>query len=307
MAISYICPVSGLPLSLDNSNYYTTPDNRFSYPCISGIPILLSDSQSLFCQSDIINNYLNRASGFNSSMQAVKSALPSISKNFVAHKLFSDIGFLLQKKLNPKVLIIGGGTKGAGISNLLKINSILVVSGDIFISEDTTVVFDAHNLPFADSVFDCVIIQAVLEHVVDPVRCVSEAYRVLNTDGIIYSETPFMQQVHMGKYDFTRFTFLGHRRLFRSFEQIRAGMVAGPATSLAWAIRYFLLSFFDNSAYHKCINVLCRFALFPLKWFDYYLMSKKSSFMGASGFYFLGSKAVAPIGDLEVQDFYIGT
>ena len=37
--------------------------------------------------------------------------------------------------------------------------------------------------------------------------------------GIVYAETPFMQQVHEGAYDFTRYTVLGHRYLFKKFKQ----------------------------------------------------------------------------------------
>ena len=51
-----------------------------------------------------------------------------------------------------------------------------------------------------------------------------EIYRVLKSDGIVYIETPFMQQVHGGKYDFTRFTYLGHRRLFARFQEIESGI-----------------------------------------------------------------------------------
>lgn len=52
---------------------------------------------------------------------------------------------------------------------------------------------------------------------VNPYRCINEVYRVLNENGIVYASTPFMLQVHMGKFDFTRFTHSGHRRLFRNF------------------------------------------------------------------------------------------
>ncbi len=44
-----------------------------------------------------------------------------------------------------------------------------------------------------------------------------EIHRVLKDDGIVYADTPFMQQVHEGAYDFTRFTLSGHRWLFKNF------------------------------------------------------------------------------------------
>ena len=43
----------------------------------------------------------------------------------------------------------------------------------------------------------------------------------------MYAETPFMQQVHEGAYDFTRFTVLGHRCLFKYFEKNDSGGIRG--------------------------------------------------------------------------------
>ena len=105
----------------------------------------------------------------------------------------------------------------------------------------TSLICDAHDIPFADGCFDGVIVQAVLEHVMDPGRCVEEIHRVLGDNGLVYAETPFIQQIHMGRYDFTRYTHSGHRRLFRRFEEIASGPVGGPGMALAWA--YQVLSF----------------------------------------------------------------
>ena len=77
---------------------------------------------------------------------------------------------------------------------------------------------DANDIPFENGSFDGVVLQAALEHVADPYRCVEETHRVLKEKGLVYAETAFMQQVHGGRYDFTRFTRLGHRRLFRRFD-----------------------------------------------------------------------------------------
>ena len=95
-------------------------------------------------------------------------------------------------------------------------------------------------MPLQSNSFDGVWIQAVLEHVVEPSKVVSEIYRVLKTHGIVYAETPFMQQVHEGAYDFTRYTVLGHRYLFKDFEMIGIGGNKGPELVLAWAFRYFV-------------------------------------------------------------------
>jgi hypothetical protein len=43
-------------------------------------------------------------------------------------------------------------------------------------------------------------------NVSDPVRAVGEFHRVLRPEGIVYSETPFLQPVKGGAYDFTRYS-----------------------------------------------------------------------------------------------------
>ena len=58
------------------------------------------------------------------------------------------------------------------------------------------VVAVAHMIAFKDDIFEIIIIHAVLEHVLDPYKVVSEIKRGLKLQGIMYSETPFIQQVH---------------------------------------------------------------------------------------------------------------
>ena len=71
-------------------------------------------------------------------------------------------------------------------------------------------------------------------------------FRVLKRDGVVYAETPFMQQVHEGAHDFTRFTVTGHRYLFKKFSQITIGGLGGTEIVLAWSIKYFFWSILRN-------------------------------------------------------------
>ena len=139
-----------------------------------------------------------------------------------------------------RVLVVGRATAGIGFQALLEDPDVECVETDVTFSDRTQIICDAHDLPFADSTFDAVVCQAVLEHVLDPIRVVSEIHRVLVDGGLVYSEIPFMQQVHGGKYDFTRFTLLGHRRLYRCFDEVRSGAQGGPGMALAWSLWYFM-------------------------------------------------------------------
>jgi ubiquinone/menaquinone biosynthesis C-methylase UbiE len=165
---------------------------------------------------------------------------------------------------------------------------------------------DAHDLPFQDGSFDGVIIQAVLEHVVDPYRCCEEIHRVLNDRGVVYAETPFMQQVHNMPYDFTRFTHLGHRRLFRKFEEIESGAVCGAGMALAWSYQSFLLSFTTSKILRQLFILVVRFTAFYLKYFDYLTIDKPGTLDTASGYYFIGRKSNLILADRDLIKLYKG-
>ena len=115
-----------------------------------------------------------------------------------------------------------------------------------------------------------------------------------------------MQQVHMPPYDFTRFTYLGHRRLFRRFKEIDSGIACGPGMSLAWSYRYFLLSFFESKLIRKIIKAFSSFTSFFLGYFDKYLLKKSGSYDAASAYYFLGKKTNKVISDRELISIYKG-
>ena len=131
------------------------------------------------------------------------------------------------------MLVVGGGTIGNGVEALYAQPGLRIVAFDVYSSPNVQFLADAHQIPLADSSIDAVVVQAVLEHVLDPSRVVSEIERVLRPEGLVYAETPFIQQVHAGPYDFVRYTSSGHRFLFRSFEELASGPVAGPGRSFS--------------------------------------------------------------------------
>jgi ubiquinone/menaquinone biosynthesis C-methylase UbiE len=120
--------------------------------------------------------------------------------------------------------VIGGGTIGNGMESLYDDPRLDLLAFDIYASENVQFLADGHQVPLKDGSVDAVWIQAVLEHVLDPQAVVAEIRRVLRPGGLVYASTPFMQQVHEGPYDFTRFTESGHRYLFRHF----TGSIATP-------------------------------------------------------------------------------
>ncbi len=110
----------------------------------------------------------------------------------------------------------------------------------------------------------------------------------------------------MGGLDFSRFTHLGHGRLFRNFEEIESGTVCGPGMSLAWSYRYFLLSLTQSKWINRFLAIFARLMSFPLKYFDYFVINKPASFDATSASYFLGRRSSRTLPDRELLSLYRG-
>jgi SAM-dependent methyltransferase len=200
-----------------------------------------------------------------------------------------------------RVLVIGGGTVGIGSERLYEDPAIELVAFDIYASPTTHVVADAHRIPLPDACADAVWIQAVLEHVIDPDRVVSEIHRVLRPEGLIYSEIPFMQQVHEGPYDFTRFTETGQRWLFRRFERIESGAVAGPGVTLSWSLDHLVRGLTRSRTLGRGVGIASSW----LGLLDGMIGAPHAS-DGASCLYFYGRRAERALTPREVVSSYRG-
>jgi SAM-dependent methyltransferase len=201
----------------------------------------------------------------------------------------------------PLVLIVGGGEIGSGIEGLYQEPSLRLVGFDIYGSPWTQFIADGHQIPLADACADGVIVQAVLEHVLDPSQVVSEVHRVLKDDGLVYADTPFLQPVHEGPFDFTRFTDSGHRYLFRHFEWIDSGAVGGPGAQLAWSMDYLARGLFRSRGAGR----LFRAAFSWVRWLDG-IIPAPYALDAATGVFFLGRKAESEITPREMVAYYRG-
>jgi SAM-dependent methyltransferase len=201
----------------------------------------------------------------------------------------------------PRILIVGGGAVGSGVEALYEDPAPQLIGFDIYGSAYTQFIADGHGIPLRDESVDAVVVQAVLEHVLDPWRVVEESRRVLKPGGLVYAETPFMQQVHEGPYDFTRFTESGHRHLFKRFDVIDSGAVAGPATQLLWSIDYLGRGLFRS----KKAGVVLKALFFWLRFLDR-LVPEAYAVDGASGVFFLGRKWEKEVTPHEAVRHYKG-
>lgn len=201
----------------------------------------------------------------------------------------------------PRVLVVGGATVGNGVRALYDDPRAEVVGFDIVRSPLTQFVADAHRIPLPSRSVDAVLAQAVLEHVLEPEQVVAEIHRVLADGGLVYAETPFLQQVHAGAHDFGRWTASGHRYLFRRFDEIAAGTVAGPGTQLLWSADHLARGLIrSTSAGRMARGLLCW-----LRGADR-LVSAAHAEDGASARYFLGRKRDRAMTPKEIVAYYRG-
>jgi SAM-dependent methyltransferase len=198
------------------------------------------------------------------------------------------------------VLVVGGGTVGNGAEALYE-HGPRLIAFDVHGSPLTQFIADAHQIPLSARSVDAVVVQAVLEHVIDAERVVAEIHRVLRPGGLVYAETPFMQQVHAGAYDFRRFTSSGHRWLFRHFEEIEAGAVAGPGTALLWSLDHLV----RGLARSQLAGRIARGMFFWLRALDG-LVPEPFALDAASACYFLGRRSTAEMHPREVVGYYRG-
>jgi SAM-dependent methyltransferase len=269
---------------------------------------LINERSSVFTIEDFISGAETFFAQPKSRMEGLLARLvPNIGKNVRGKKNYQRLAAMLAGLGPlPRVLVLGGSILGEGMEALLSAPSVQLVETDISMGPRTMLICDAHDIPFSDGSFCAVVVQAVLEHVADPARCVEEIHRILVPGGLVYAETAFMQQVHGGRHDFSRFTHLGHRRLFRRFVEVESGAVCGPGMALASAYVYFLRSLVRSRPMRGILRAFGAMTSFWLKYFDYWLIDRPAALDAAAGVYFLGKKVDTVLSDRELVRLYRG-
>ena len=299
------CPRTARPIHFIESRVVLRDDagdgKACDFPVTNGVPVLIDFDKSVVQRSDILETGADSAierPRYSPPARLIKSLL-SPEKKSTKRNIAAFAEKLRRAAPRPRVLVIGGGSVGQGMSLLYDDPDVAVSAFDIYATPQVQFVADAHDIPIVDDYFDGVVIQAVLEHVLEPRRVAGEIWRVLKPGGLVYAETPFMQQVHEGAYDFTRFTERGHRYLFREFALLDSGPSAGPGRTLMWAIDYFARSVFRSRTAGK----IAKLAFFWVQYFDRFI-PESYAIDGASGVYFLGTKSTDEVSpDVLIENY----
>jgi SAM-dependent methyltransferase/uncharacterized protein YbaR (Trm112 family) len=282
------------------------------FPVVGGIPILINEDSSVFNIRDVLSRRardLEVRPVWPTRIRRVGKRLvryvPAIGANWKAKQNIRRLRHLLfEWNEHSVVLIIGSGEGDSDLETNLSSPRITLLRSDVYFAPDVDMIADSHDLPFQTASFDAVVCQSVLEHVVDPCRCVNEIHRVLRPRGIVYAEIPFMQQVHAKAYDFTRFTLGGLRRLFRRFEIIDAGVEGGPGMTLAWSVSWFFKMLSSSVVMEAFVYFVLPFFIFWLKYIDYLFVNSPRAADGASELYFLGRRSDAVTSDRQIVSEY---
>ena len=108
-----------------------------------------------------------------------------------------------------------------------------------------------------------------------------------------------------GRYDFTRFTDLGHRCPFRGSQEIDRGLVCGPWMALALS-NQFILSFTYPKSLRKLTRLFARLTAFFLKYFGCLLLNSPVALDVASGLFFTRRKLEPSVECRELLNTYRG-
>ena len=227
----------------------------------------------------------------------------TLSTNVSGASNYRTLGALLEGIAEPRVLLIGGGDSGRDVRSRLQVNpSAEIVNTDVYAGPFVHLLADAHQLPVAAETFDLVIANAVLEHLLDPAVAVAEIWRVLKASGLVYADTPFLQAVHMGAFDFMRFSPLGHRALFRDFEEIDRGVTVGPMSVMRWSVEHAAKCLFRS----RRAGWFFRPLTLPLGWLERYASRTPFALDACSGSYFIGRKSSRTLSPKEIVAAYRG-
>ena len=215
----------------------------------------------------------------------MKHKSPLISSDLIAtHPEHKHWDLLINRNgESTKILNVGSGSTRLDkkVTNL-----------DVFPFPNVDIVADAHSIPLPDNSYDSVWIEAVLEHVKDPIKVVSEIYRVLKPGGYVFAVVPFVHKYHEHPNDYQRYTLNGLDELFHQFKKVESGVYRGPTSALISFLADYttLFTFTSNKKINFVIRGITTCICFPLKFLDKILVKNKRAHELSNALYYLARK-----------------
>lgn len=264
-----------------------------SYPFVAGRPVLLAPAsrgpvEAYLATEDgrrMVDEYAVAAAADAARPAARRWRPPDVMLRYFDELADSPAAPLFEPRggEQPLVLNVGGGPRRESAEE---------ITLNIGPFRNVDVVADGQHIPVADATFDGVFSLAVLEHVPDAPRVVSEMLRVLKPGGWLYSEVPFMFFFHGYPSDFQRYTLAGMRRLFAGLEDPQFGMTHGPVSAALQSANMALQLLVPPRPrlLRQAFNGAYRLAFFPFKYLDLLVRDHPDAHIAAGGFYVIGRK-----------------
>ena len=151
----------------------------------------------------------------------------------------------LEMELDQVKQHFSGQTLNAGCGNrdisaiLLNLGADHVVNYDIESSIPNAQIGPLKETPFSSGQFDTIFCNAVLEHVPEVSKVMTEMVRILKPDGKIIAAIPFLQPFHLAPTDYRRYTRdglveLGQMHDLRHLEIIPVHNITQTLGWIAW-------------------------------------------------------------------------
>jgi SAM-dependent methyltransferase/uncharacterized protein YbaR (Trm112 family) len=265
------------------------------FPIVDGTPVLLDPDVTRMVppaappEAAVAGGVVRRA---RRAIRPLYVALATWSINFPQERHATLVADRAAREPAPRlVLVVGAGFGNTVVEALRRLPGTDAVSFDLRRADGVDMVADAHAIPLADGSVDVVVVQAVLEHVMDPGRVVAEIERVLRPGGLVYSDTPFLQPYHADPTDWQRFTLPGHRLLFHAFDEIESGTTGGPFMAVLWTFHEALRALFEPWPRLSAVARLAfRVGFSWMKYLDAIAIRRRTGATAASGTYFFGAR-----------------
>ena len=253
---------------------------------MNGCPILIDESKSIFSSEEIASLCDKKLFPDNHGWRnRIRKLLPAAASRDVSLDMLERHMALLPE--NPDVLVVGCGHSAGKYANFFRRGRVFPT--DVTLQGDAFIACDGVSLPFRDATFDLVILDQMLECALDPSAVIKEACRCLKPGGLVYSGVPFFTPVHGFPYDFQRYTPMGHRILFRRFQEIEFRITQGPVSATSLTMIGLFASFSNNVWWGRLSSTALRVLFRPLLWIDRrYISARDLTILAASAF--LGQK-----------------
>ena len=304
------CPVCKSRLAVHPDRYECQSASCLKkYRVIGNTPILVDESMSSHRIAEFAAINTARKVSSQSRWKSILNRLtPAITRQKQRNENVGLLLSLLRPNTNDDPPVVGVLRIGTGsIDHSFDASNVLLFRIGVGpAADDVDFAADHTSLPLADGSCDAIVIEGAFGGVSDPAKLAAEVHRLLRDNGLLYVEALFNQQSMNGPFDLYRFSALGLRRLCRSFEAIRTGVLDGSGSALASSWRALLWSSSDSRRVKELLATIGGIMGFALKLLDRWLGAKRGAVDSAASVYFLGRRSHSLLSDTELFAGYSG-